>query len=103
MNTSELVAYLINGGLIAILQRGHDKPPRLWIRQHGSAFILIDVPIDEMDPNVVGGLKFPKQALEGKVILDSKKEEVTAYLINSFVLSMKQALRVISEAHEGQP
>ena len=95
-----MMADLINGSLIRILEAGTDsRSVTLIVRDDNSptGFRTIYQPHADTHGNLVGNHVTPQHATYGAKVI--KKEQVEEYLIACFGLDGAQARLVVNEAH----
>jgi hypothetical protein len=100
MDTEHLMAHLIDGSLITILNAGTDsRNVSLIVRddKSPSGLRIMYQPHKDEHGNLVGDHVTPQEATNGTKVI--KKEQVADYLIESFGLTDVQARRVVNEAH----
>jgi hypothetical protein len=102
MDTEHMIAFLINGSLIKILDAGTASRSTAFVTRDDhspSGFRTIYHPTGEDNTSPLGEQVTPLDATDGGSIVENKKEEVEDYLIESFGLTGIQARRVVNEAH----
>jgi len=99
MDTDRLPSFLINGGLINILNEGHGRNIKAWIVPDSSTAAGFRTAFVLPPSECVGGRDVPNHALEGQTIFGTSEAEVIDYLVDSFGLTRGQAERVAIEAH----
>jgi hypothetical protein len=104
MNTERLPAYLIDGALIDILKSNRTNQSIAWIvpdENSSSGFRTYNERFNFKHDYTIAGNVTPRDATNGRNVLEDKKQEVAEYLITSFELTEEQATGVVYEAHEG--
>jgi hypothetical protein len=102
MDTDHMIANLISGSLIKILDAGtHSESVAFIVRddRSRSGFRIIYQPFEDENTSPHGKQVTPQGATNGGGVIDSKKEQVEHYLIESFGLTARQARHVVDEAH----
>jgi len=104
MDTEQLVACLIDGGLVNILKAGKSIPTVVWIVLDNAAPSGFRLLFDRSEPegDAIGGKIIPTNSLQDGKLVKPSKEEVTKFLIDSFGLAKRQAEHVLVEAHVAQ-
>ena len=80
MEKEKIEAYLIHGGLIAILRSnliGGRNQPRVWLRPDSIGNVTHTF---EQERGIVGGKTVPFMAVQGEKVFSPKREEVLAFL-----------------------
>ena len=97
-----MIAYLIDGSLIKILDAGTESRSTAFVTRDDaspSGFRTIYHPIEEENTSPLGKQVTPQGATDGNSIVEDKKAEVETYLVESFGLNGAEARRVVNEAH----
>jgi hypothetical protein len=105
MDTEQLVACLIDGGLVSMLKAGKSVPTIVWIvpdNAASSGFRLLFDRSEQPEGNAMGGKIIPTNSLQDGKLVKPSKEEVTKFLMDSFGLAKRQAEHVLIEAHVAQ-
>jgi hypothetical protein len=105
METEQLVACLINGGLVNILTVGKGIPTIAWIVPDNAAPSGFRLLFDRSKPpegNAIGGKAIPSNSLQDGKLVKPSKEEITRFLMDSFCLNQRQAQHVVIQAHSAQ-
>lgn len=98
MDKEALASFLADGVLMRILIRGQEKTTRVWIEDYNSSFFLHYDFIGPNSDEIVGGEVIPADALESGIIKPEKINEVVTFLVESFRLSKRQAVSVVTTA-----
>ena len=95
LRKEQIVNYLVNGGLIAILGSnlsGSRDQPRVWLRPDSVGNVTYTF---EKERGVVGGGVVPSMAIHDDKIFSSKREEVLSFL-QGFDLDRPDGERIVS-------
>ena len=95
-----MIAHLIDGSLIKILNAGADsRSVSLIVRDDNSpsGFRIVYQPHRDESGHLAGDHVTPQNATYGAKVI--KKEQVEKYLIACFGLNGAEARRVVNEAH----
>ncbi len=101
MDTEHMIAHLIGGSLIKILNAGTDSQSIAFVARDDnspSGFRSIYHPFEEENTSPLGKQVTPQDATDGPKVAEDKKEQVEDYLTESFGLTEMQARRVVDEA-----
>ena len=101
MDTEHLIAYLIGGGLIKILDAGTCNASTAFIARDDESptgFRVVFHMSEDENTSPPGAQITPRYATNGMRILEAKKEQVEIYLVESFGLDFAQAKHVVEEA-----
>jgi len=104
MNTQGLPVYLIDGALIDILKSNRTSDSIAWIvpdEHSSSGFRTYNERFNSKHEYTIAGNVTPRDATNGRNVLEEKKQEVLSNLITSFDLTEEQATGVVYEAHKG--
>ncbi len=96
-----MMAYLVNGGLIKILDAGTCCRSNAYVARDDnspSGFRVVFHVIEDENTSPLGKPVTPQHATNGSRILENKKEEVEGYLVESFALNVMEARLVVNEA-----
>jgi hypothetical protein len=101
MDTEQMMAYLIDGNLIKILDAGTNSRSIAFVTRDDttpSGFRTLYHPSEEENTSPLGDQVTPQDATDGGKILEHRKSEVENYLVESFALNEGQARHVVNEA-----
>ena len=101
MDTVHMMAYLVGGGLIKILDAGTCSRSTAFVARDDnspSGFRVVYHLTDDENTSPLGKQVTPRHATNGSRILENKKEEVEDYLVESFGLNFMEARLVVNEA-----
>lgn len=106
MNTVHMMAYLVSGGLIKILDAGTCSRSTAFVTRDDnspSGFRVIFHLVDDDDTGPSEKKVTPRHATNGVRIVENKKEEVADYLVKFFGLNRAEAKIVVNEARWAPP
>lgn len=95
LDKKRIIAYLVNGGLIAILRSnlaGGRTQPRVWLRPDSIGNVTYTF---EEEWGVVGGATIPFLAVHGEKVFSPKRVQVLA-LLQSFDLDRAEAEEILA-------
>jgi hypothetical protein len=101
MDTEHMIAFLINGSLIKILNAGTESRSTAFVVRDDhtpSGFRTIYRPFEEENTSPLGNQVTPRDATDGMGVIENKREAVEDYLMESFGLTGVEARRVVNEA-----
>jgi hypothetical protein len=101
MDTVHMMAYLVSGGLIKILDAGTCNRSTAFVARDDhspSGFRIVFHRVEDENTSPSGKQVTPQNATNGSRILENRKEEVADYLVESFGLNVREALLVVNDA-----
>ena len=101
MDTLHMMDYLVGGGLIKILDAGTCSRSTAFVARDDhspSGFRVVFHLTEDQNTSPLGKQVTPQNATNGSRILDNRKAEVEAYLVESFGLNFMEARLVVNEA-----
>jgi hypothetical protein len=101
MDTEDIAAFLINGGLVTMLSVGKTVPTMAWIvadETLPSGFRLVYERSLGSAPVSWGGKFVPSYSHSNGKLTKPSRQEVAQFLSDSFGLRQEQAARVLMEA-----